>query len=75
MPAIANALGFPVEVVMQIAGYLPAVGDVDPDSPVGRMVAVGQKVDWSRSSSREGIIISILEQWIAEDRETNERAG
>jgi len=65
---IADALGYPVEVVMKIAGHLPDVEPVDIDNPVARLMAQAQTVDWKTDESREMIISDILRRWASQDR-------
>lgn len=69
IPAIAGSLGFPVEVVMKIAGHLPDEDGIDPHSPAARIASVANKVNWAADDSREQIVIDIMETWIERDRE------
>lgn len=62
---IADALHLDIETVLAAAGHYHPAGDLDPDSPEARIIAMVRRVDWSdpvKVMSIEGVLRMYLDE-------------
>lgn len=72
---LADIFAVDLDFVLNLAGHRPAMFEIEPNSPEGRLLPLIRQVDWDSRPTRLAEIENDLRFMIGIDRELRERKG